>query len=67
MSSIMTREKVVEIIRKIESCDEVQIEEFKLNDGTEIGENYTSELVKVDVEAKVDKVILQILFIIFNI
>lgn len=59
MSSIITKEKVIEIIRKIEKCDEVQIEDFKINDGTEIGENYTSELIKVDVEAKVNEVIWQ--------
>ncbi len=50
----LTNDKILEILKKIESTQDVQEVDFKVRPGTEAGDNFGSELVRCDLAARVD-------------
>ena len=50
---VLTKSKIIEIIKSIEKEKDVELIEENVNAGTEPGVNYASDIVKADVTAKV--------------
>ena len=51
---ILTKGKVLSILKKVTETDNVDIVDFTVKPGTEAGDNYSSEMTAVDIKAKVN-------------
>ncbi len=51
--ALLTISKLLEILEKVENNKEVQLLAYSVKPGTEKGDNYASEIAKVDITAKV--------------
>ena len=50
---LLTKEKLMKILRQAENEEEIEILEYSVKPGTEAGDNYASEIAKCDITAKV--------------